>query len=292
MRVHKLLLLCCTALLLAACGSKKEETAPPLAVADVGAPPPATAPGNTIPPDWNREEAKVYADMPPALNGHGAGGGIAAGNGHGSGAAAGGSAEYAADAARGVRRDAYLSSLKQAAYAFNTPEAIKVAAPPAPVQFWLDPQAEANRLAEELKAELRRQRPDLGGGAEAGVTEWSPRMRATLTGEDFDIVPSEGRDFDGVKDVSATRRTTWSWDVRAKHPGQWLPLHLRVWAQIPKELGEPYEIIKLDRTLRVDVTWWWVVDHFWEKYWKWLLGSLGSALAAAFGWWWKNRKTT
>ena len=76
----------------------------------------------------------------------------------------------------------------------------------------------------------------------------------------------------------------------AKHVGQQLPLHLRVWAVLPPELGEPDEVLKLDKLIHVDVTLWWLVDEFWEKYWKWILGGLGTAIAGAIGAWWKSRQ--
>ena len=115
-------------------------------------------------------------------------------------------------------------------------------------------------------------------------------MRATLTGADFDITPTEGKGFDGQKYLSATRRTEWAWDIKAKHVGETLPLHLRVWAVLPKELGEPHEVLKLDKLIHVEVTIFWLLDEFWEKYWKWILGGLGTAIASAIGAWWKSRQ--
>lgn len=204
-------------------------------------------------------------------------------------AAASASADFAADAALAARRDAYRDQLKQASYAFNPPTPIKVATP-VTVYFWLDPAGEPLRLAEELKAQLLKLRPDEAPQAEAGRVEWSPRMRATLTGADFDITPTEGTKFDGIKNLSAERRSEWSWDVKARHVGERLPLHLQVSAVLPGALGEPEEVLKLDKLIHVEVTWWWLLDEFWEKYWKWLLGGLGTAIAGAIGAWWKRRQ--
>lgn len=200
------------------------------------------------------------------------------------------SPEFGADAALLARRDAYLKELKQASYTFNPPSPIKVATPVI-VYFWLDPLAEPMRLAEELKAKLLMMRPGEMPQTEAGRMDWSPNMRATLTGEDFDITPTEAKNFDGLKNLSATRRTEWSWDVKAKHVGQQLPLHLRVWTILPQELGEPHEVLKLDKLIHVEVTFLWLVNEYWEKYWKWILGGLGTALAGAIGAWWKTRQT-
>lgn len=199
------------------------------------------------------------------------------------------SPEFSSDAALLTRREAYRKELKQASYTFNPPSPINVATP-VTVYFWLDPLAEPMRLAEELKAVLLKLRPGETPQTEAGRIDWSPKMRATLTGDDFDITPTEAKNFDGQKHLSATRRTEWSWDVKAKHVGQQLPLHLRVWAILPQELGDPDEVLKLDKLIHVEVTFLWLVDEYWEKYWKWIMGSLGTALASAIGVWWKSRQ--
>lgn len=203
--------------------------------------------------------------------------------------AAAASPEFSADAELLARRDAYHRQLKQASYTFNPLSPIKVATP-VTVFFWIDPVAEPMRLAEELKAKLLEMRPGEAPRTEAGRIDWSPKMRATLTGDDFDITPTERKGFDGQKDLSATRRTEWAWDIKAKHVGETLPLHLRVWAVLPKELGEPYEVLKLDKLIHVEVTIFWLLDEFWEKYWKWILGGLGTAIAGAIGAWWKSRQ--
>ena len=201
------------------------------------------------------------------------------------------SPEFATDTALLARREAYLKQLKKGSYTFNPPSPIKVATT-VTVYFWLDPLVEPMRLAEELKTQLLKMRPGKMPQTEAGRMDWSPMMRATLTAtsEDFDITPTERKDFDGRKNISSTRRTEWSWDVKAKHIGQELPLHLRVWAVLPQELGEPDEILKLDKLIHVDVTIFYLVDKYWEKYWKWILGGLGTALAGAISAWWNIRR--
>jgi hypothetical protein len=204
-------------------------------------------------------------------------------------AAAAASPEFDADAALLARRDAYHQQLKQAAYTFNPLSPIKVATP-ITVFFWIDPVAEPLRLAEELKAALLRMRPDEVPLAESGRLDWSPKMRATLTGDDFEITPTEGKNFDGQKILSGSRRTEWSWDIKARRVGEKLPMHLRVWAVLPAELGEPYEVLKLDKLIHVEVTFLWLLDEFWEKYWKWILGGIGTVLAGAIGTWWKSRQ--
>lgn len=137
------------------------------------------------------------------------------------------SPEFSADAELLARRDAYHKQMKQASYTINPPSPIKVATP-VTVFFWVDPVAEPMRLAEELKVKLLEMRPGEAPRTEAGRIDWSPKMRAMLTGEDFDITPTERKGSDGQKDLSATRRTDWAWDIKAKHVGETLPLHLRV----------------------------------------------------------------
>lgn len=41
--------------------------------------------------------------------------------------------------------------------------------------------------------------------------------------------------------------------------------------------------------IKMKVTIWWLIDHFFAKYWKWLLGGLGTVFITVFGWSWKKR---
>ncbi len=179
------------------------------------------------------------------------------------------------------RLDAYLGSLKTAAYTFNPPSPIEVARP-VTVHLWLDPQATAAGLAEALGKTVPRDAANI----ESGETRWSPKMRATLSGPDFEVKAIDPEE----QLVGSTVRTTWSWDVTPLRAGEKLALHLRLAAVLPEELGPPKTITTLDREINVEVTWWWLFDHYFEKYWKWLLGGLGTAMASAVAWWWKNRK--
>lgn len=179
------------------------------------------------------------------------------------------------------RIDAYFNGLKTAAYTFNPPSPIKVAKP-VTVHLWLDPQATAAELAEELRKAI----PTDAARVESGETRWSPKMRATLSGPDFEVKAIDPEE----QPVGSTQRTTWSWDITPLRAGEKLALHLRLAAVLPSELGPPKTITTLDREINVEVTWWWLFDHYFEKYWKWLLGGLGTAMASAIAWWWKNRK--
>jgi hypothetical protein len=181
-------------------------------------------------------------------------------------------------------RDEYLSGLTQAAYTFNPPSPIKVAEP-VTVALWVDPATKVALLSEEMKRAF----PESAPRVESGETKWSPRMRATLTGVDFEITPVEGKDFDGIKELSASARTEWSWGIRPQSPGR-KKLHLLLSVVLPAELGMPRDLPQMSRDIDVEVTIWWVIDNFWEKYWKWILGGLGSAASAAIAYWWKSRR--
>lgn len=158
------------------------------------------------------------------------------------------------------RIDAYFNGLKTAAYTFNPPSPIQVAKP-VTVHLWLDPQATAAELAEELRKAIPRD----AARVESGETRWSPKMRATLSGPDFEVKAIDPEE----QPVGSTQRTTWSWDITPLRAGEKLALHLRLAAVLPSELGPPKTITTLDREINVEVTWWWLFDHYFEKYWKW-----------------------
>ncbi|MDD5330639.1 MAG: hypothetical protein PHX38_11565 [Sulfuricella sp.] len=179
------------------------------------------------------------------------------------------------------RIDAFFNSLKTAAYTFNPPSPIKVAEP-VTVHFWLDPQATAAELAEELKKAV----PLDAARVESGLSKWSPKMRATLSGQNFEVKAIDPEE----QVVGATLRTTWSWDITPLNFGKNLALHLRLEALPPPEIGSTKTITTIDREIRVEVTWWWLFDHYYEKYWKELLAGLGTALASLVAWWWKKRQ--
>lgn len=180
------------------------------------------------------------------------------------------------------RIDAYFSKLKTAAYTFNPPSPIRVAEP-VTVYFWLDPSTTSAALAEELKKLVPRD----AGRVESGQTAWSEKMRATLSGpsQDFEVKAVDPEE----QTVSSTQRTRWSWDITPLHPGENLVLHLRLAVILPPELGSQKTITSIDKIINVEVTRWWQFDHYFEKYWRWLLGGLGTAMASIVAWWWKNR---
>lgn len=179
------------------------------------------------------------------------------------------------------RIDAYLGNLKIAAYAFNPPSPIFVDKPTT-VHLWLDPQVSAVALAQELKKLVPRD----AARVESGKTKWSPQMRATLSGEEFKVIAIDPE----VQLVSLSERTRWSWDITPLSANETLSLHLRLEVIFPSELGVK-TITTLDREIYVEATWWWLFDHYFDKYWKWLLGGLGTTIASIVVWWWNIRRT-
>jgi hypothetical protein len=174
----------------------------------------------------------------------------------------------------------FLAGFKDAAYTFNPPSPVKVAKP-YPIHLWVDTKVSHQALAEELKKLV----PHDAGRVESGTIQVSPVMKATLTGENFTIKPNSPEQ----QTIHLAGRTIWSWDITPTWPGT-QTLHLRLIAIPPAGIADPYTIpVPLDRTIEVQVTPWWLLDFFFDKYWKWLLGGLGTLLFTVLGWWWKKR---
>lgn len=177
--------------------------------------------------------------------------------------------------------DEYLKRLKNASYTFNPPSPIKVDKPRT-IHLWVDTIINHEELAEQLKKLV----PQDADRIESGEIKIAPRMKASLTGENFKITPVPAGTE--VQDINFSGRTIWSWNIVPTWPGT-QTLQLRLIAIPPKSIGEPYTIPEaLDREIVVEVTIWWAFDHFFEKYWKWLLGGLGTLLVTILGWWWKK----
>lgn len=178
------------------------------------------------------------------------------------------------------RWNAFLQSFKDAAYTFNPPSPIKVDKPRT-IHLWVDTVIDQQTLAEEL----RRIVPWDAARIEAGAIQVSPEMRAILTGEYFKIKANSPEQ----QMINMAGRTIWSWEITPTWPGT-QTLHLRLIAIPPDAMSSPYTIpVPLDRTIEVKVTFWWLIDHFFEKYWKWLLGGFGTLLMTLLSWWLKKR---
>jgi len=195
------------------------------------------------------------------------------------------SAALVSDLARKRLRDDYIAGLGQGSYSFNPPTPIKVGLP-ITVALWVDTRKQAAQLAETMKKAY----PHSASQVESGTTVWSPKMKAILTGEnDITIKPVDGEPFDGIKDVFENSPAKWEWAV-TPHSLEPKNLHLKLFVILPPELGGSQDFLVLEREIKVEYRVWWIIDHYWEKYWKWMIGGLASALAASFAWWWKNRQ--
>jgi hypothetical protein len=193
-------------------------------------------------------------------------------------ATANGEEEYAVSMAD--RWNAFLQSFKDAVYTFNPPSPIKVDKPRT-MHLWVDTMIDQQALAEEL----RRIVPWDAERIEAGAIQVSPEMRAILTGENFKIKANSPEQ----QMINLAGRTIWSWEITPTWPGT-QTLHLRLIAIPPDAMSSPYTIpVPLDRTIEVEVTLWWYIDHFFDKYWKWLLGGLGTLFMALLTLWLKKR---
>lgn len=185
-----------------------------------------------------------------------------------------------AEESPGDPRTAYINSLRDAAYTFNPPGTMKVEETRT-VHLWLD-----TRVTEaELAAALRQLVPQDAGRIEAGQIRVSPQMEAVLTGEDFTVKAVQPP----IQSVNMAGRTIWSWDITPHKPGRHV-LHLRLVVVLPEGLGKPHAIPQpLDRTIEVEVTPWWIFDHYFDRYWGPMLGGLVTMLAGVLAWWWKRR---
>ena len=263
-----------------------EETAAPTgAMTEPQPPPTATAPANPVPPpsasladkavkrDSTAMQERQGEAKPAAKNGAI---GDKAGDGAPPAAANGGPAP-----AGNELWQKFLASFTHAAYTFNPPSPIKVAKPHT-IHLWVDTTVSHQALAEALKKVV----PADTSRVESGTIQVSPVMKATLTGENFTITPNSPEQ----QTLNPTGRTIWSWEITPTWPGT-QTLHLRLIAIPPPGLAtDPYTIpVPLDREIKVEVTFWWLIDHFFDKYWKWLLGGFGTLLVTVLGWWWKKK---
>jgi hypothetical protein len=169
---------------------------------------------------------------------------------------------------RARKRDAYLAALGRSTFAFNPPSPIEVGQRAA-VALTVSTPPETAQLAEDLKKSL-------------ADTAWSPRLRARLAGADFAVSPAEGKDFDGMKELSTTGRTDWSWGIVAAGPGN-KKLVATLAAGLPPALGGPRDLPALSRVVEVDATLAWRAKQAWEQYWQWIAGAI-VLLAAIAAW--------
>jgi hypothetical protein len=171
---------------------------------------------------------------------------------------------------RARKRDAYLAAFAKTVVSFNPPSPMQIGQRTS-VALTVVPPAETALLGEDLRKSL----PDT----------WSPRLRARLAGADFAVAPTEGKDFDGTKDLAAGR-TDWGWSVVAGTPGT-KKLVATLSVGLPASLGGPRDLPALARAVEVEPTLAWRAERAWAEYWQWIAGAI--VLIAAIGWWLARR---
>jgi hypothetical protein len=122
---------------------------------------------------------------------------------------------------------------------------------------------------------------DQGTKTETAVTPVSTKMRMTLKSADFTITPLSSEEQIVAGDIP----TEWEWDIAPKHSGK-LRLHMAAVVELNK-LSRDFTTVDRDITVQVDPVD--VTEKFVKNNSVWILGTLGTAIAA--GWaWWKRRK--
>jgi hypothetical protein len=123
---------------------------------------------------------------------------------------------------------------------------------------------------------------DQGATTETAATPVSTRMKVTLKSADFDITPLSSEEQIVAGDIP----TQWEWDITPKHSGK-LRLHLAATVEL-NNLSRDFTSVDREVTVQVDPVG--LAEAFTEKNSIWLLGTLGTAIAAGWAWWKKRRK--
>jgi len=123
---------------------------------------------------------------------------------------------------------------------------------------------------------------DQGATTSTSATPVSTMMRVTLKSADFDITPLSSEEQIVAGDIP----TQWEWDITPKHSGK-LRLHLAATVEL-NDLSR--DLTSFDREVTVQVDPVGVAEAFTEKNLVWILGTLGTGIAAGWAWWKKRRK--
>ena len=170
--------------------------------------------------------------------------------------------------------DAYVAAIGRSTVGFNPPSPIPVAQRAA-VTLSVTPPPEAAALADDLRKSL-----------DAGATAWTPRMRARLSGSAFDIVPAEGKEFDGARDLAMSGPTEWRWSALPATPGT-KKLVATLAVGVPPQLGGQRDLPPLQRDVVVEATLSWQAERLWNDYWVWLVVAVVAVAVITF---WARRR--
>ena len=167
-----------------------------------------------------------------------------------------------------------LAKLKKGNLAYNTPEKMKSGH---------TAHVTARIGSEKVSVQtLKSGMPtDQGTMTETAATPVSTKMKMTLKSADFDITPLSSEEQIVAGDIP----TQWEWDISPKHSGK-ARLHLAAIVEL-NQLSRDFTTVDRDITVQVDPVD--AAETFVKNNLVWILGTLGTAIAA--GWaWWKRRK--
>ncbi len=180
--------------------------------------------------------------------------------------------------------DRYLQGLRLASYAFNTPSPVRV-----DESFQVHAAVSPALGQPELRALLVEKLARPGDAISSSVVRYAPQMKATLDGGGvFDVSAASGGS--DVRELGPSLHAVWTWNVSPREPGKSQPLVLSFYVIPPASVAPgPVQIKVLHRRIDVDVTYPWLLDHYWDRYWKWLVGGAATVVSACFAWWWRQR---
>ena len=171
--------------------------------------------------------------------------------------------------------DREVQNLKKGNLAYNTPEKMKT--------------GETARVVARIGSEkipvssLTSGMPD-DGRTNTVSTPVSTKMKMSLKSADFDITPLSSEE----QFITGNMPTIWAWDITPKHSGK-LNLHL---AAVVELNGLSKDFTTVDRDIDVQVDALNAIQTFIQSNTVWVLGVLGAAATAMWGWFRKKGKAS
>ena len=168
--------------------------------------------------------------------------------------------------------DRILGTLEFGNIAFNTPKTMNIK-DKAIIQLVLGLEAEIEELKQMIK---------IVGEKEGARIKVHPRMKAHLSGVEFNIEPADPQ----IQAVSRNAITKWEWEIKPKSIGRH-SLHLKLFVLLKID-GEstPREIETFNKVIEVEVTIPQKIILFLEKYLDWLWFAIFIPMAG----WLLNRR--
>jgi hypothetical protein len=168
-----------------------------------------------------------------------------------------------------------IQTLKNGNLAYNTPEKMKTGQTAHVIARIGSDHVTIATLKSGLSA-------DPGTKTEVTSTPVSSKMKMTLKGADFDIATLSSEE----QFVAGATPTAWSWDVTPKHSGK-LRLHLAAVVEL-NNLSRDFTSVDRDVAVQVDPVN--EAEVFTKENAKWIIGGLGSCIAAAWAWLRRRKK--